>query len=676
MRIGKKGSVFLLLFLGAGVLFGAGRPLEFDDLLRARRISEPAISPDSRWVAFVETTYDLETCLPLSDIYLVPLAGGEIRSLTSGGKGNSRPMFTPDGSSLVFASRRSGTRQFYMLPLTGGGEALQLTAYRAGTGGGVLSPDGRYLLFQADVLVDSASVKFKDGTSEVRARVIDCLLFRHWNSWRNGQYSHLFIKRLKGGDPALDLTPGRVDCPPISLGSSFDYAASPDGRHVYYVANRDPVVAVSTNNDIWRVNPDGKDLRKITANPANDNLVALDPGGKYLAFRAMERPRFESDRSCLWLRNLENGEAINLTEQLDRSVGDVVWDPRGKYIYFTAEDEGKTAIFRVNASWNKKREIIRLTDQRSYSSLRIAPDGKTLVALRESFHEPAELVALSPDGKSERSLTRLNETVFSSVEMHPAESFRFPAEDGVMVQGFLIRPPGFDPGEKYPLIYLIHGGPQGAWTEKFHYRWNAQMWASWGYVVVLVNPRGSTGYGQRFTDEITGDWGGRCFRDLMQGLDYVIETYGFIEAERLAAAGASFGGYMINWINGHTDRFKALVCHAGVFNNESMYAATEELWFPEWEFGGTPWENPSLHRLWSPHRYAENFKTPTLVIHGELDFRVPVEQGLNAFTTLQRKGIDSKLLCFPNEGHWVGNARNSRLWHETIRDWLDSYLKQ
>jgi dipeptidyl aminopeptidase/acylaminoacyl peptidase len=330
----------------------------------------------------------------------------------------------------------------------------------------------------------------------------------------------------------------------------------------------------------------------------------------------------------------------------------------------------------VNTSWNKKREIIRLTDGKSYGSIRITPDGKTLIALREAFHEPAEIVALSADGKSERCLTRLNEPVFSSVEMHPAESFRFPAEDGVMVHGFLIRPPGFDPREKYPLVYLIHGGPQGAWTEEFHYRWSAQIWASWGYVVVLVNPRGSTGYGQRFTDEITGDWGGKCFRDLMRGLDYLTETYGFIDPDRLAAAGASFGGYMINWINGHTDRFKTLVCHAGVFNNESMYAATEELWFPEWEFSGTPWENPTLHRLWSPHRYAENFKTPTLVIHGQLDFRVPVEQGLMAYTTLQRKGIDSKLLYFPDEGHWVGDARNSRLWHETIRDWLDSYLKQ
>lgn len=672
----KTGSFFLLLFLGPGVLFGAGRPLEFDDFLRARRISEPAVSPDGRWVAYVETTYDLETCKPRSDIFLVPLAGGEPRALTSGGKGNSRPIFTPDGSSLVFASNRSGTRQFYILPLAGGGEAVRLTDHKGGTAGGVLSPDGRYLLFHADVLVDSASVEFKDSTeSEVRARITGGLLFRHWNQWRNGKYSHLFIKRLKGDEPALDLTPGKVDCPPISLGSSFDYAASPDSRHIYYVANRDPVIALSTNNDIWRVNPDGSELTKITANPANDNLVAPDPGGRYLACRAMVRPRFESDRSCLWLRNLETGEAINLTEQLDRSVDELVWEPRGRYIYFTAQDEGKSSIFRVNTSWNRKREIIRLTDSKTYGSLRITPDGRTLIALREAFHEPAELVALSTDGKAERNLTRLNESVFSSVEMHPAESFRFPAEDGFMVHGFLIRPPGFDPGKKYPLVYLIHGGPQGAWTEEFHYRWNAQMWASWGYVVVLVNPRGSTGYGQRFTDEITGDWGGKCFRELMKGLDYVVERYSFIDPDRLAAAGASFGGYMVNWINGHTDRFKTLVCHAGVFNNESMYASTEELWFPEWEFGGTPWENPLLHRLWSPHRYAANFKTPTLVIHGELDFRVPVEQGLMAFTTLQRKGVDSKLLYFPDEGHWVHDARSSRLWHETIRDWLDGYLK-
>jgi len=674
----KLTRFFLLtLTVMAGPLYSRGRPLEFVDLLRIHRLAEPAVSADGKWVAFVRTSHDPKTADSWSDICLVPLAGGGMRVLTAGKTDNSRPMFTPDGNSLVFASNRSGSRQFYLLPLSGGGEAVQITRQPGGTKGGRLSPDGRYLLFHADVLLDSASVVDYQGQGKPpRARIIDELLFRHWDHWRNGEYKHLFITGIPGDDPPLDLTPGKVDVPPISLGSPLDYAVCGDSRYVYYTANRDPVVTISTNNDIWRVNLQGDSLLQITNNPANDNLIALSPRGNLLAYRAMERARFEADRYCLWLRDLETGAARNLTAGLDRSVGEVVWDPEGKYLYFTAEDRGRVSIFRVAAVLRGETTVQPLTDAQTYSGLRISPDGKTLVALRESFTTPAELVALSPSGKGPlRELTGLNAPLLSAIEMHPAESFHFEAEDGVPVHGYLIRPPGFDPAKKYPLIYLIHGGPQGAWTDEFHYRWNAQMFASWGYVTVMVNPRGSTGYGQEFTDRITGDWGGKCYRDLMRGVDYLLKNYEFIDPERLGAAGASFGGYMVNWIEGHTDRFRCLVNHDGVFNLESMYSSTEELWFPEWEFGGTAWENPTLYRLWSPHRYAADFKTPMLVIHGEKDYRVPPEQGLMAFTTLQRMGIESKLLYFPDEGHWVLNPVSSRLWYDTIRQWFDRFLR-
>jgi len=666
--------VGVLVTLAWSVAAGQGRPLAFDDLLRAKRLSSPAVSPDGRWVAYVQTTIDPGTYESSKDIYLVPLAGGPVRALTTGGKGNSDPLFTPDGRALIFASTRHGSRQFYRLPLAGGGEAARLTDFPGGTNGGALSPDGKYLLFHADVLADSASVVTDPGSSSVRARLIDKLMFRHWDHWRNGRWSHLFIKRLDSDDPPLDLTPGLVDCPPVSLGSSTDYAVDPKGRYAYYVANRDPMVAVSTNNDIWRVALDGTGLAKLTANPANDNLTAISPDGKYLAYLAMQRPGFESDRTCLWLRELDGGRAVNLSARFDRSVAEVVWDPHGRFIYFTAEDEGRVSIFRVNAGFGNQRQIDRLTDSKSFSGLAISPDGRTLVALRQSFHEPAELVAMNVDGTSMRNLTNLNDPLLAEVDMRPGEGFRFPAEDGVTVHGWLVRPPAFDPAKKYPMVYWIHGGPQGSWTDEFHYRWNAQMWAAWGYVVVMVNPRGSTGYGQKFTDQITGDWGGLCYRDLLRGLDWVLAHYDFIDPQRLGAAGASFGGYMINWINGHTDRFKVLVDHDGVFNCESMYTSTEELWFPEWEFAGVLWENPTLYRMWSPHRFSAQFRTPMLVVHGEQDFRVPPEQGLMAFTTLQRMGIDSKLLYFPDEGHWVLNPKNSRIWHETIRDWLAKYL--
>ncbi|MEA2062435.1 MAG: S9 family peptidase [Gemmatimonadota bacterium] len=665
--------------LAAAPALGGGRPLQYEDLLRSKRLSEPAISADSRWVAFVQASIDPDSFESWSDIYLVPLAGtgSQPRLLTAGRYSNTRPMFTPDGKALVFASDRSGSRQFYRMPLEGGGEAVQLTSQCGGAGGGRLSPDGRYLLYHADVLVDSASVVGSQVPGEnTRARIIDELLFRHWDHWRNGRYKHVFVKRIAGNEPAVDLTPGKVDAPPISLGSRQDYAASRHSRYIYYTANRDPVVTISTNNDIWRVNVGGDSLRKITTGEGNDNLIAISPDGKLMAWRAMARPRFESDRYCLWLKDLATGRAANLTGGLDRSVLEALWAPGGKYIYFIAEDEGKTPVFRVTATLKKKPVLQRLTEKHSFSSLTVTPDGKTLVALRQSFSQPAELVAFSADGKGKiRRVTRLNEPLFSAIDLKQAESFYFPAEDSVPVHGYLIRPPGFDPGEKYPLIYLIHGGPQGAWNDKFHYRWNAQMFASWGYVAVMVNPRGSTGYGQEFTDQISGDWGGKCYRDLMRGLDYVLGKYDFIDPERLGAAGASFGGYMINWIEGHSDRFKCLVNHDGVFNLESMYASTEELWFPEWEFGGTPWDNPTLYRMWSPHRYARNFKTPMLIVHGEQDFRVPPEQGLMAFTTLRRRGIQSRLLYFPDEGHWVNDPKNSSLWYKTVREWFDRFLR-
>ncbi|MBN2289354.1 MAG: S9 family peptidase [Candidatus Glassbacteria bacterium] len=676
MALAKTIKLLAALAVCAGPVLAQGRPLEFEDLLRVKRLSEPAVSPDGKWVAYVQTSHDPETCASWSEIYLVPLAGGEPRLLTSGKNSNSRPLFTPDGLSLVFASNRSGNRQFYLLPLYGGGEAVQLTHQPGGTSGGRLSPDGRHLLYHADVLVDSASVVGYQGPGTIpRARIIDELLFRHWDHWRNGEYKHVFITRIGSEQPPLDLTPGKLDAPPISLGSSQDYASGPGGRYVYYVANRDPVVTVSTNNDIWRVTTGGDSLLQLTNNPANDNLAAVSPGGSLLAYRAMARARFEADRYCLMLRHLETGEEASLTAELDRSVGEVAWGPDEKYLYFTAEDEGKVSVFRVAARLRGETPVQRLTDAGSYSGLCVAPDGKTLVALRESFTRPAELVALDAGGKGPvRELTALNASLLSNVEMNQAESFYFEAEDGVRVHGYLIRPPGFDPSVKYPLIYLIHGGPQGAWTDEFHYRWNAQAFASWGYVAAMVNPHGSTGYGQQLTDQISGDWGGKCYRDLMRGVDYLLENYSFIDPERLGAAGASFGGYMINWIEGHTDRFKCLVNHDGVFNLESEYGSTEELWFPEWEFGGPLYQNPTLYRIWSPHRHAANFKTPMLIIHGEKDYRVPPEQGLMAFTILQRMDIESRLLYFPDEGHWVLDPENSRLWYKTIRDWFDRFL--
>ena len=673
---------FIVFSLAAIILFPlsvVARTMEFSDLLKVNRIGDPTLSPDGRLVAFTVKKYNPETLVSWTDICLVGSDGGEVKVLTKVTSANDSPVFTPDGKYLLFASKRTGTRQFFKRSLEGGAEVVQLTNFPGGVSGGKLSPDGRYLLFDATVLVDSASVVGYDplGGAPPKARIIDKLMYRHWDHWTNGCYDHVFIKDLTTDSTPLDLTPGQVDSPPISLGSSCDYAVDKSGEYVYYVANRDPVIAVSTNNDIWRVPVGGGAFEKLTTSQANDNQIRFSPDGKYLAYRAMARPGFEADRQCLMLRELESGMTVNLSADLDRSVEQIIWSPDGKYLYFQAEDMGYLHLFRVKAEVTGGAAIEKVWDGASISDISLTPDGKRIIALLDSFNKPAEIVSIpAVSGKGElKYLTDMNSTVLADVELEDAEEFTFKADDGVDVHGFLIRPPGFDPAKKYPFVYLIHGGPQGAWINDFHYRWNPQMWASWGYVVAMVNPRGSTGYGQKFTDQISGDWGGKCYRDLMLGVDYLLANHDFIDPDRMGAAGASFGGYMVHWIEGHTDRFKTLVCHDGVFNLESMYGSTEELWFPEWELGGTPWENPTLYRQFSPHLFVENFSTPMLIIHGELDFRVPPEQAFAAFTSLQRVGVESRMLYFPNEGHWVLNAAALRLWHETIRDWLDKYLK-
>jgi dipeptidyl aminopeptidase/acylaminoacyl peptidase len=382
----------------------------------------------------------------------------------------------------------------------------------------------------------------------------------------------------------------------------------------------------------------------------------------------MKRAGFEADQKQLILYERSTGKRLNLTEQFDYSVNDMVWSPDSKAIYFNADDKSNESLFKLSIAG---RQLETLVGKGYTHSLRIVPDGKSLVVARESINQPAEIFRIDTDGKNIKKLTAVNESRLSQIEMNAKEDFWFDGAGGTKVHGFIVKPPGFDAGKKYPMVFLIHGGPQGQWGDQFHYRWNAQMFAARGNVVVLINPRGSTGYGQRFTDEISRDWGGKAYEDLMLALDHVLKTYPFIDGKRLAAAGASYGGYMVNWIAGHTDRFRCLVSHDGVFNPKSMYGTTEELWFPEWELGGTPYKNPELYEKWSPMAFAHNFKTPMLVIHGQMDFRLDVSEGFQLFTALQRQGVKSKMLYFPDEGHFVGKPANAELWYKTVLDWID-----
>ncbi len=692
----------IFLFLFAAVLFTANYSLSqpkpqggrhaftFDDLLGFGRVADPQISPDGKWIAYTVTNFSKETNGGKSDIWLVSINGGTARQLTHSPKSDNSPRWLPDGKTIAFISSRNGTPQIFIMPIDSqgnkSGDAKEITNISTGAGGLVVSPDGKYFAFSSDVFADcpnDSCNKTRNNELEngkVKAKIFTHLPYRVWNHYLDGKRSHAFIVPATGGD-AIDVTPGHYDTPPIDLGGTVDYGFSPDGSEFAFVRNTDPMVAISTNNDIDLLPlHDGKpagEPKCITAmNKANDNQPIYSPDGKYIAYRATKRPGFESDKSSLTLYERSTGKIIPLTEKFDRSVAEVIWSPDSKTLYFNADDEGYRSIYKA-ALTADGATIKQITRNMNCGSLCITPDGKTLVFGKQSMTDPTELWRMETDGNNLKQLTTTNDARIARIEWNPLEPFWFNGAGGTKVKGFLLKPPFFDAKKKYPMVLLIHGGPQGQWEDEMHYRWNAQMFASPGYVVVMINPRGSTGYGQKFTDEISGDWGGKVFTDLMNGVHYALKTFSFIDKNHVAAAGASYGGYMINWIEGHNDDglFKTLVCHDGMYNAVSAYGSTEELWFNEWEFKGTPWTNPKLYEKFSPSSYVKHFKTPMLIIHSQHDYRLDVSEGFQMFTALQRMGVPSKMLYFPDEFHFVVKPLDSELWHKTVLDWLKEYLK-
>jgi dipeptidyl aminopeptidase/acylaminoacyl peptidase len=550
---------------------------------------------------------------------------------------------------------------------------------------------------------DDACNKQRDeerAQSKVKAQVFTHLLFRHWNAFTGDKRSHLFLVSANGGTPR-DLTPGdEHDVPPFSLGGPDGYAISPDGKEIAFEENLDPVPAISTNSDIFTLRLDDPNAKpvKISTSLGGDHSPAYSPDGKYIAWRSQARAGYESDRFRLMLYDRSTNQAKELLPNFDRWVDEFVWAPNSKRIYFVSGDVGRAPIFCVKPDSSR---LIQLTWDGDFSSLIPAADGSSLIAAKNTVASPAEVVSFNvwdidrtgmaqgysklPSGRpdlllarldlNETDLTHLNKDLLAQLDLRNLETFWFPTIGKVQAQGFLIKPPAFDPSKKYPVKFLIHGGPQGAWGDSWSYRWNAELLAANGYVVVMINPRGSTGYGKAFVDGVNGDWGGKPFIDLMRGLDYAEQHYSFIDKTRECALGASYGGYMADWILGHTDRFKCIVSHDGMFNPESAYGTTEELWFNEWEFKGTPWENRALYRKWSPMLAETKFKTPTLVVHSQLDYRLDVSEGYQLFTTLQRMKVPSKMLYFPDEGHWVLKPQNSQLWYKTVNDWVDQWTK-
>jgi dipeptidyl aminopeptidase/acylaminoacyl peptidase len=665
------------------------RPISFEDLIAIPRISAPAPHPSGRYVAYVLSRHDHIENKVRSTIMLLDLDTKETRDLTPGEHKDSSPAWSPDGKRLAFVSDREKGQQLWILPFEEGGEAYRVTEGDGGVSNPIWAPDSVRIAFARSVVVSphwdgdlndlKGDEKEKDRIAHGRtyglingrssARIETTLLYRHWDHWREMKRSHLFIMDT-ATKVMKDITPIDADVPPISLGGVQDFVLSPEGDEIAYVMNPDPVVAISTNNSVFiqklnGIKPKGKPV-DLSKSGAMELDPRYSPDGRYISFLGAEKPTYEADRLRVKLYDRKTKKTTTLTEKLDRSASDPCWSKDN--IFFLAQDEGRITLYSVSASGIVKERFAWCT----LSNLRPLPDGRLLVTA-ESMTSPADFSVFDPrtDSLSEK-LTEYGR--LPDLDLSEPVEFSYDGEDGDPVHGFLVKPPSFRKDGKYPLLFMIHGGPQSAFLDNFHYRWNPQLFASEGYLVSLINPRGSTGYGQKFTDQISGDWGGRCYADLMKGLEYLVKTYPFIDKDRMAALGASFGGFMVNWIAGHPHPFKTFVSHDGIFNQETMSYMTEELWFDIWEHGGMPHDNRKGFLKYSPHLLVNDFKTPMLVIQGEQDFRCPVSEGISLFTALQVKGIPSKFLYFPDEGHWVLKPANSQVWYRAIQDFLREHL--
>ncbi|MBI9073108.1 MAG: S9 family peptidase [Melioribacteraceae bacterium] len=673
----KNFILLVLLFLFSNLATAQEKhALSIDDLWTMNRIGSIDLSPDGKTIAYSVTTYSMEENKGNSDIWVVSADGTNPKCILKSKESESSPLFMSN-SKISFIKKG----QLWNCNLDGTNQ-IAITGLYSGVSGVEFSKENDKIVFSSMVypdLVTQSENKKRDEekeTSKVKAKVFTELMYKHWNDWRGPKRSHLFLFDLNKKDYTdLNLN-SKFDVPTIALGSSNDYSFSPNSDEIAFTMNDSEVLATSTNNEIFLLNladvKNGKKtpIKKISVSEGNDNQPVYSPDGKYIAFRSMARAGFEADKQTLVLYNRNTGELKNLTDDLDISFGEMVWSPDSKDIYYNSANEIYNSIYRFNIE-SGKNELLK--EKVVSSNLILSEDGKKLFFKHQRSTFPYEIFSMNLDGTELKQITATNKNILADIDMNEVEYFWTEGANGARVQSIIVKPPFFDENKKYPMVFLIHGGPQGHWQDDFHFRWNLQMFAAPGYVVVATNPRGSVGYGQKFTDEISQDWGGKVYTDLMNSYDYAVNNYKYIDKNKTFAAGASYGGYMINWIEGHTDRFTALVCHAGVYNMESMYGVTEELWFPEWEMGGTPWENPELYKKWSPHNYVENFKTPMLVIHGAYDFRVPEGQAFELFTALQKMKVESKLLYFPDEYHFVTKPQNAKLWWNSIYNWFKKF---
>lgn len=676
----KRGIVVCLSLFLVGPAVHAQAPsrtLTTEAFLSLDRVADPQISPDGAWIIYSVTVTDLDANSRSTDLWMVSSAGGEPQRVSEGRFGGSGGRWSPDGTLVAYITTRGGPPRVRVYE-TVRRRSRTLVELQTGAEGIVWSPSGLQLAFASRVFAecadDGCNAEYLASRSAAgsQVRVYDELLYRHWNRWDDGRWSHIFVASLAGGD-VIDVLAGReYHAPPPPFGDSKDYTFSADGQSIVFATKTGSDRAWHTNSDLYEVPVAGGEPRLLTSGfRGGERYPAFSPDGTRLAFLSQTRAGFESDRWRLMVRDLATGATSELPRDFLQSVSEFAWLPDTGGIVFAAQHMQRTVMFRVDDG-GRVRELSRWGNS---TQLSVARDSGTIAFINDAIHRPGQVFTLSPEvGGAPERVTDLNAERLAGVVMHAAEDISWVGADGRTVRGMLVRPPQFRADERYPLLVLIHGGPQGAWLDSFHPRWNAQAFASGGYVTVLLNPRGSTGFGQLFVDQVSRDWGGRAYIDVMAGVEHAAR-FDFVDSTRIGAAGGSYGGYMVNWINGHSDRFDVFVSHAGIYNLEAFYGSTEELWFPEWEFGASPWDNRTLYEQWSPHRFAQNFRTPTLVVHGALDYRVPDSQGLDLFTALRRQSVPARLVYFPDEGHFISRPQNQKAWWTEIHEWLARYLE-
>jgi dipeptidyl aminopeptidase/acylaminoacyl peptidase len=684
------------------------RPMQIEDLFKFKRVAEPQVSPDGKLVVYQVGSVNLADNKTTTDLWIAGTDGKTpLRQLTNAGKSDKHPRWSPDGKQILFESNRSGSNQIWVIDLNGG-EARKLTDISTEASNAIWSPDSSHIAFVSAVYPEFSEKPFKESNelnkkkidevekNPVKAKVFSRLFYRHWVEYVSDKRQHLFVMKMpagpNGSEEPRDVTPGDRDAYPTSTTFSVgdDFVFSPDGKYLVFTAVPEKNEAWSTNHDICRVPIDNTSTKweALTKdNPAADASPRFSPEGTKLAYRAQKKAGYEADKWDIYVVDCDGdgafkGEPRSLTGHWDRSIDEFAWamiplrNSPESGLLAAADANGLRPFFRValnGASYTPYGD-----KGGACGSLSVSKDGRQFAFTIAQIASPAEVYTGSySETKSNPPLnvSRANDALLSQLDLPRPESVEVNVEDGKM-QMWILKPPGFDPSKKWPVVYLVHGGPQGAWENGWSYRWNPELWAAQGYIVALPNPRGSTGFGQKFVDEISGDWGGKCYRDLMAGVDY-LEKLPYVDKDRIAAAGASFGGYMMDWFAVSTGRFKTLITHCSVWNFESMWGTTDELWFDEYEHGGLPWEVPGKYAEFSPHKKAANlgkFKTPMLIIHNDLDFRCPIGQGHELFSALQRQGVPSKFINFPDEGHWVLKPKNSEFWHREVFAWLKKYV--